>query len=273
MGCTTARLDLLGGFRLQVTGARSCAAADDLPRGVQRLVAHLGLSHRPARSAVAGLLWPDVPESQAHGSLRSALWRLQKMAPGVIDVSSGVLALAPAVRVDVREFEVWAQASIDPRADIGRSMLAEVGLSGELLPGWYDDWVLLERDRLRQLHLHALEALADKLTAVGRHGEALQAAHAAVRAEPLRETARRALVRIQLAQGNVAEAIRSYESFRRHLFDELGVAPSPQMEELVAGIRCPRRVPALVSVPSGDSSAGPPHRLAHRAPGRVGRPR
>jgi DNA-binding SARP family transcriptional activator len=248
MSSMAARVDLLGGFRLQVTGARSCAAADDLPRGTQRLVAHLGLSHRPARAAVAGLLWPDVPESQAQGSLRSALWRLQKVAPGVVDVSSGVLALAPAVRVDVREFNEWAHASINPRADSDRSILADVGLSGELLPGWYEDWVLLERERLRQLRLHALEALADKLTRVGRHAEAVQAAQAAVQAEPLRETARRALVRVHLEQGNVAEAIRTYESFRERLFAELGVAPSPQMEQLVAGVRRPRRVPALVSV-------------------------
>src|SRR3954462_6532568 len=131
MGTAAARVDLLGGFALHLTGSRSCAAVDDLPRGVQRLVAHLGLSHRPARAAVAGLLWPDVPESQAHGSLRSALWRLQKVAPGVVDVSSGALALAPAVGVDVRKFDVWAHTSIDPRADIDPSMLAEVGRSGE----------------------------------------------------------------------------------------------------------------------------------------------
>ncbi len=273
MSSTEARVDLLGGFRLQVTGARSCATADDLPRGAQRLVALLGLSHRPARAAVAGLLWPEVGESQAQGSLRSALWRLQKVAPGVVDVSGGMLALAPAVRVDVREFDLWAHASVDPRAGSDRATLPEVGLSGELLPGWYDDWVLLERERLRQLRLYALEALADTLTAAGRHGEAVQAAQAAVSAEPLRETARRALVRVHLAQGNVAEAIRSYESFREQLFDELGVAPSSQMEQLVAGIRRPRRVPALVSVPSGSPSSGPPDRLAHRVPGRVGRPR
>jgi len=133
--------------------------------------------------------------------------------------------------------------------------------------------VLLERERLRQLRLHALEALAEKLPAVGRFGEAVQVAQAAVQAEPLRETARRALVRIHLAQGNVAEALRTYESFREQLFDELGVAPSSQMERLVAGIRGPRRVPALASVPNGSSSARTPDRLAHRVPGRVGRPR
>src|SRR3954451_15272624 len=228
---TAARVDLLGGFALYLTGSRSCAAVDDLPRGVQRLVAYLGLSYRPARAAVAGLLWPDVPESQAHGSLRSALWRLHKVAPGVVDVSCGALALSPAVRVDVRELDAWAHRTLGPRADVDPIIPAGVGTSGDLLPGWYDDWVLLERERLRHLRLHALEALADKLAAVGRHGEAVQAAHAAVRTEPLRETAHRTLVRLHLAQGNVAEAIRTCESFRALLFQELGVAPSPQMEE------------------------------------------
>ncbi|WP_222262854.1 AfsR/SARP family transcriptional regulator [Modestobacter marinus] len=272
MGTAAARVDLMGGFALYLTGSRSCAAVDDLPRGVQRLVAHLGLSHRPARAAVAGLLWPDVPESQAHGSLRSALWRLQKVAPGLVDVSGGALALAPAVRVDVREFDVWAHSALDPRGDADPVISAGVGMSGDLLPGWYDDWVLLERERLRQLRLHALEALADKLTAAGRHGEAVQAAHAAVRTEPLRETAHRTLMRIHLAQGNVAEAIRTCESFRALLFDELGVAPSPQMEELVFGLRRSPSSRAPARVPGGALSEGPRHRPAHRGPARVGGP-
>jgi DNA-binding SARP family transcriptional activator len=273
MGTAAARVDLLGGFALHMTGSRSCAAVDDLPRGVQRLVAHLGLSHRPARAAVAGLLWPDVPESQAHGSLRSALWRLQRVAPGVVDVSSGALALAPAVRVDVREFDVWARGALDPQADVDPSIPPGVGLSGDLLPGWYDDWVLLERERLRQLRLHALEALADRLAVVGRHGEAVQAAHAAVRTEPLRETAHRTLMRIHLAQGNVAEAIRTCESFRAHLFDELGVSPSPLMEELVLGLRCSPPSRPQARVPGGAAVDGPRHRPARRGPARVGGPR
>jgi DNA-binding SARP family transcriptional activator len=273
MSTAAARVDLLGGFALHLTGSRSCAAVDDLPRGVQRLVAHLGLSHRPARAAVAGLLWPDVAESQAHGSLRSALWRLQKVAPGVVDVSGGALALAPAVRVDVREFEVWAHDALDPRADVDPFIPAGVGMSGDLLPGWYDDWVLLERERLRQLRLHALEALVDKLTAAGRHGEAVQAAHAAVRTEPLRETAHRALVRIHLAQGNVAEAIRTCESFRAQLRDELGVGPSPLMEELVLRLRRSGPSRAQARVPSGAHLDGPRHRPAHRGPARLGGPR
>src|SRR4029450_13442318 len=75
----------------------------------QRLVAHLGLTGRPARAAIAGQLWPDVPEGHALGSLRSALWRLHKIAPGLIDVSGGALSLAAGVRVDVRELSDWAE--------------------------------------------------------------------------------------------------------------------------------------------------------------------
>jgi DNA-binding SARP family transcriptional activator len=81
--------------------------------------------------------------------------------------------------------------------------------------------------------MHALEALADRLAAARRYGEALQAAHAAVLAEPLRESAHRAVVRAHLAEGNVSEAARAYDAFRVLLADELGVAPTRQMSELL----------------------------------------
>jgi DNA-binding SARP family transcriptional activator len=228
-----ARVALLGGFGLSL-GEET---VHDLPRGVQRLVAHLGLARHPARAAVAGQLWPDVPEEQAHGSLRSALWRLRKAAPGLVSMSGGALALAPDVRVDVRETALWAQRVLDPRGAIPDAVPGDVELREELLPGWYDDWVVLERERLRQLRMYALEALADKLARVGRYGEAVQAAHCAVQVEPLRETAHRTLVRIHLAEGNAAEALRVYESFRAVLTAEMGVSPTPRMEALLAGVR------------------------------------
>jgi DNA-binding SARP family transcriptional activator len=242
----TARVALLGGFGLDV-GAGSMA---ELPRGVQRLVAYLGLSEHPARAAVAGQLWPDVPEEQAHGSLRSALWRLHKVAPGLVETTGAALALERHVRVDVRETIRWARCVLDPRRDDTETPLPEAALSGELLPGWYDDWVLLERERFRQLRMYAMEALADRLALQGRHGEAVQAAYAAIRTEPLRETAYRTLVRIHLTEGNVAEAVRAYELFRRLLAEEMGAPPSARMEALVAGLRHDRSAHGLISDPS-----------------------
>jgi DNA-binding SARP family transcriptional activator len=85
--------------------------------------------------------------------------------------------------------------------------------------------------------LHSLEVVATRLNLAGRHGEAVEAAYAAVRAEPLRESAHRILVRIHLAEGNVVEALRVFDQFRTLLADELGVSPTRQMTDLVRGLR------------------------------------
>lgn len=230
-----AQVTLLDGFtlRLGATGAR--AIVEDLSPGVQRLIAHLCLSGRSPRTAIAGRLWPDVAQQHAHGSLRSALWRLHKVAPGLVEVTAGALSLAPDVRVDVRELDDWARRVSDPRAGPQEIEVPTAALRGDLLPGWYDDWVLLERERLRQLRMHTLEAVATRLTAAGRHGEALQAAYAAVRAEPLRESAHRVVVGVHLAEGNLAEALRAYDLFRAMLDEELGVRPSREMIRLIEG--------------------------------------
>src|SRR5688572_29387917 len=103
-----AHVRLIDGFEIHLRERVAQPASDQLPRGVQRLVARLCLSGRPPRSCSAGQLWPDVPEDHAHASLRSALWRLQKVAPGVVEVSAGCLSLAAGVRVDVADLNEWA---------------------------------------------------------------------------------------------------------------------------------------------------------------------
>ena len=247
-----ARVALLDGFRLELPGRRRRSGSDDLPRGVQRLVAHLCLSHGPTRTATAGHLWPDVPEDHAHASLRSALWRLNKAAPGLIEASGGALRLAADVRVDVRDLTDWARRAIALPTGCDDVVVPDAALLGDLLPGWYDDWVLLERERLRQLRMQALEAVAARLAVLDRHCDALEAAYAAVRAEPLRESAHRTVVRVHLAEGNAAEAIRAYELFRTMLADELGVTPTEQMTRLV------RHIPGVGRATSGE------HRPARR---------
>ena len=258
-----ARVTLLDGFGLDVTGCRQRSAADDLPHAVQRLVAHLCLSPRATRTVTAGHLWPDVPEDHAHGSLRSALWRLNKAVPGLVEVSGSALQLATDVRVDARDLHDWARRAVALSGGPEDVALPDAALGGDLLPGWYDDWVLLERERLRQLRMQALEAVAARLASLGRHGEALQAAYAAVRAEPLRESAHRIVIRIHLAEGNVAEAVRAYELFRTMLQAELGIPPSGQMTRLVQHLprvrrsssadqdACPRSPRGACAVPSG----------------------
>jgi DNA-binding SARP family transcriptional activator len=220
-------LTVLGGWALRTAGEPVA-----LPMGLQRLVALLALAGPKPRAAVAGTLWPEGTDQRAFGSLRTTLWRLQSSGLRLLAADPGALALAPNVQVDVHEF--LASARLIARGDDpGTRAPALVMRGGELLPGWGDEWVALERERIHQLRLHALEALSDRLLKAGRHADALEAALAAVAVEPLRESARRAAVRVHLAESNQHEAIRQYLAFRDLLRSELGVEPSPALTGLV----------------------------------------
>jgi DNA-binding SARP family transcriptional activator len=206
----------------------------------QRVIALLALEGCRTRSYLAGMLWPEATECRASGSLRAAVWQLERCAPGLVHHGGGQLGLAQEVRVDVRQFVAAAtEVSLltgDPDIDgPARPMLTRLAtlLRGELLPGWYDDWMIYERTRLQQLRLSALENLAEALADHGLLGPALTAAMAAAAIEPLRESAQRAVIRIHLADGNYHAALREYRTFGRRLHAELGVRPSGRLEALV----------------------------------------
>jgi DNA-binding SARP family transcriptional activator len=225
------QLRLLDGFHLDHDGQ-----VMGVPHSVRRLLAFLGVHGRTGRVEIAGTLWPEVVEARAHASLRTVLWRLHRLAPGALVAGRETLALTPAVSVDVSSFVAAARRVLggdDDAAAGDGSPLPPFTAMGELLPGWYEDWVLFERERLRQLHMHALEALAARLTQARRYAEAIEAALAAVRLEPLRESATRALISAYLAENNVVEAVRRFESFRDELTNELGAQPTPDLERLV----------------------------------------
>jgi DNA-binding SARP family transcriptional activator len=194
------------------------------------------------RASVAGTLWPDASESHAYSNLRSALARLQGTARQSLAASKLELGLAEGVTVDVRHARALARRLLDPAVTPNRSelsMAAVPALSADLLPDWYEDWVLMEAEDWRQLRLHALEALAGRLIALGRWGEAADAAGAAVRAEPLRESGRAALIQVHLAEGNQSEAMREFTRYRVLLRAEFNLEPTPRLRQLVQGLQSP----------------------------------
>jgi DNA-binding SARP family transcriptional activator len=223
------RLSLLNAFELVCDGETL-----DLPLSAQRLLAFVALHDRPLQRAyVAGVLWTDSSEERAAGSLRSSLWRLHRPGHRLIEATSTHLRLASTVDVDVRRGLAHARELLT--GSVGSlDEPVEAELDGELLPDWYDDWVIFERERFRQLALHALEAQAERLLDQGRLRPALEAALAAVRSEPLRESAHRLLIRVHLAEANGGEALRQFELCRRLLRDRLGLEPSRQLVDLVA---------------------------------------
>jgi DNA-binding SARP family transcriptional activator len=229
------RISLLGGFRLEEEGA-----AIVLPEGSQRLLAFLALRGRLVKRPVAaGTLWPVSTEEHASSSLRSALARLPHAGRAAVEATARDLGLSGTVTVDLWESRALARRLLaqqsQPRAeDVGPGAVTD--LSGELLPDWYDEWVLIEAEDWRQLRLHALEALAARLTARRHYGDAAAAALAAVRAEPLRESPRAALIRVHIAEGNPSEALREFARYRELLMIELGVEPTERLRALVADL-------------------------------------
>jgi DNA-binding SARP family transcriptional activator len=246
-------LSLLGGFRLEQAGI-----VRELPASAQRLLAFLGIRGPTSRAAVAGTLWPAVAEERALASLRTAIWRLNQCDPGLVTVLGDRLALSAAVEVDLQALRSHTVRLLRPELAHDHDLRLRSLLGADLLPGWYEDWVLFERERLRQLWLHALESLSGLLVERHRYAEALEAALEAVRSDPLRESANRAVISVHLAEDNVIEALRHYERFRRLLTAELQVEPSERLTAMVSPW-----VPAARTPADQAASPGPDQATSH----------
>ena len=233
-------ISLLPGFGVG-RGAEAC----DITGASAKLLAYVALSAGPVeRTIVASRLWPCVRDARAAANLRTALWRITQSHSDLLVADRTKLGLGAGVTVDyqardelarrVLKGEVLSEitsTSADPRRDV-RELIES--LTGELLNHWYEDWLSSHQERWRQLRLHALDALSLQLTEAKFHAAAVDAATAAVSAEPLRESGYRALIVAHLAEGNVGEAVRTHERYRTLLERELRISPSLQMYELLS---------------------------------------
>lgn len=211
---------LLGGLRVEVGGA-----VIELPTVSSRLVALVSLSapYPVERTRLAGELWPSYSEKRAASNLRSTMWRLRSAHSGIIEPSGHSVSLSPRAWVDIAN-----------PLDVIRQHVAAApsGALPELLSGWYEDWVVHERERIRQRFLHLVEAESDRERNDGRFAIAIDLAFLAIEIEPLRETAHRLLIEAHLQEGNPCEALRSYERYAELVRRELGVDPSDTLRRL-----------------------------------------
>ncbi|MGH1561313.1 AfsR/SARP family transcriptional regulator [Mumia sp. DW29H23] len=204
----------------------------------RRVVSSLALLGEQTRRHIAGVLWPDVPERHALGSLRASLTHLRCHAPGLLDITPSTVALAASVSVDLERLERFARETM--RAPQDADDVARVLADAELLPGWDEDWLAFARERMQQLRLEALEAAARKALQDGQTAAAVWAAQLAHHIEPLRETPMALAIEAHIAEGNRAEAVREYVTFRRMLGRELGILPSERLTATVRVLRVER---------------------------------
>ena len=220
---------LLDGFDLSCDGESVW-----MPPASQRLVAFLALHDRPLlRIFVAGSLWLDANEERSCANLRSTLWRLRQPGHAVVEATATHVRLARTVVVDVHELVLAARRVLDGSDDVDEARIDEQKLEGDLLPDWYDEWLELERERLRQLRLHAVEAAAERALSENRPAHAVDLALAALCREPLRERLHELVIRGHLARGNRNDAIRHHRDHVGRMASELGLTPSPDIVRLL----------------------------------------
>lgn len=228
---TRSELCLLGDIRVDLG-----SSMPSVPEGSKRLLVLLALHRRRVdRKWAAGVLWPNGTDERAIGNLRSSIWRLRGVGLDVLEADKLGVKLADHVDVDVDSVDDWAGRVIaDTATDIDLRIHPGSLNALDLLPSMYDDWVVMTRERLRHRVLHALEALSRTLSWRGCHNEAVEAAILAVRNEPFRDSAQRALIAAHLAEGNWIEGQRSCQIYIDLLRSELGIDPPVDLRDFVS---------------------------------------
>jgi len=244
-----AQLTLLGGFELRLPNGEVIDLTGQKDRALLAVMALApGVTH--SRDKLASLLWSDRGDQQARDSLKHSLTRLRQCMPsaGPPPIAADRLSakLDPtAVTTDVARFERLVSdgtpASLEQAATLYRGDLLDgIGIRDAA----FEDWLLVERQRLRHLLEEGLTKLLSHSMADGARERAVAAARRLLSLDPLREQACRALMQIDAERGQTAQALKLYETLRDRLRDELGVKPEPETTQLYDAILARRTAPS-----------------------------
>ncbi len=230
------QVQLFGAFTIYQNGTPLPLPASNDAR---RLLACLFLRRKPLpRAALIGQLRPESNEADARRALRQAVWHINRSLPGLLTTDPEQIALADptSLQIDVVDFEELLKSE-GPWSVTAQTLSRAVALyQGDLLEGYYDDWAIIERERLRELYLQALETLIVAFKATLRYEQALQTAQELARIDPLRESAHREIMRLHHYLGNSATALRQFEICRQVLQRELALEPDDETQKLARSI-------------------------------------
>lgn len=212
------------------------------------------LLHRERRHPRARLIdtfWPDRDEHSARRCLSTTLWRLRRTLGDEVNPSPFLAIEGDSIGfhtgcpiwLDVTAFEQAAQETAQIRGqDLSpqqaEMLQAAVALyRGDLMEGAYDDWCLIERERLASLHLQMLSKLMGFCRRHRRFTEATDYGQRILTIDPLHETTHRDMMRLYCEKGDRAAAIRQFERCRALLAQEMGIEPMQETLDLYAEIR------------------------------------
>ena len=233
------KIYLLGQFKLDV---------DDQPielssRPAQSLLAYLalnaGVAHR--RERLASLLWPEANETNARSYLRQALWRIRKTLEGKSLSAEDYLQVSDISLTFNAQSDYWLDVQImleTPESHSVETLIESVRLyHGELLPGFYDEWVVLERDRLEAAYHHKMNLLLERLIQSEQWDEAIFWSEEWIKLGHAPEPAFRALMQAHTGLGDLGMVTAAYQRCAESLKRELNLEPSAETKQLYEHIR------------------------------------
>ena len=268
-------ISALGGLSLSLSGRPVTGLVS---RRTEALLVYLACARQPqSREALAGLLWDEHPQTQASGNFRVVVNSLRRSLGPFIEVDRHSITFnyASTFTFDAADFESTARAARrDPRNPDRQLLFRAAGLyRGDFLAGFslpdgrrFEEWLLLERERLQRLMVETLDALAGAAERDGHYRAGIDIATRLLRMDSLRETTHRRLMRLLTLAGERQAALAQYAACRDVLWAELGVEPDPETHALAERIRArggeaaqpwvsPRPAPA--EVVTGDAVLAP----------------
>ncbi len=270
------KISVLGGLRILTQGGETVPLSGRKDRA---LIGFLAISPGItfSREKLATLLWSESGERQARDSLKQALLRLRRclypVAANLLITDRQTVTLShDRIWVDARDFEALLQdrsvESIERAAEL---------YAGDLLDGisvqdaGFEDWLQVERERLRGLANEALAELMTRSLSDGRRDRACSAARRLLALDPLQEAACRTLMQLQAERGERTQALKLFETLRCRLQQELGVTPEPETLSLYRSIRN-RRANGSAGAESADRDVREGKALAGAGPSQATAP-
>jgi len=246
------QIRLLGQFDVRADGKRVTIPS----RAGQSLLAYLALTagtpHR--REKLAGILWPDTTDENARKNLRQELWRIRKAISGEQSAGGDFLIADEFTLTFNREAEYWLDVVQMERPDLDlQALLANLSLyQGELLPGFYDEWIGLERERVNAIFDARMEQLLEQLIVAERWIAVQEWGERWLTLSGAREPAYRALMLASGVRGDVAKVASLFQRCAAELLEDLGVEPSAETRALYDGlIKGAKTPPRMAAQPSG----------------------
>ncbi len=242
---------LLGGVRFTLNGTPVTGFTS---HKVAALLAYLAVERRPhSRETLAALLWGGLPDADARNNLRQTLTYLRKLVGTYLHIDREHVAFqaSGACLIDVEAFLQCLKHDGKRTTDtIEHWQAADAFYVGDFMAGFvvrdapeYEEWLLAQRARYRELALHALYALTEQLTAQGEHARAVESATRLLALDPWREETHRQLMRLKARTGQRSAAMAQYEVCRQVLEKELGVEPAVETTALYERLKAAQRRP------------------------------